>query len=68
MAAQILLVILQLFVCGIREYFRGSLSRSVGVYASASSRSLRRCHGVSCAILTGRVYLSACPLITQSVH
>jgi len=28
MVAQILLVILQLFVCGIREYFRGSLSRS----------------------------------------
>ena len=28
MVAQIPLVILQLFVCGIRKYFRGNLSRS----------------------------------------
>ena len=59
--AQILLVILQLFVCDIRKCFRGSLSRSLWDSMRQQAQSRRRCHGVSCAIFNG-LWVPICPV------
>lgn len=67
--AQIPLVILQLFVCGIRKYFRGNLSRSPWDSMRQQAQDRRDDAMVFPALsLTGRGYLSARLLVTQSVY